>query len=105
MDGSLELKGKCSNPSGTPGTIYEVKRSIGGGAMEFVGTSGVKSFTDDTLTGASPVMYQITAVRSTSRGNPAQFIVNFGMGGGGLTVASVGVSTPDSSGGDIKMAA
>jgi len=105
QDGSLQLKWKCSNPSGTVGTIYEVKRQIGGGAFEFVGATGVKTFTDDTLTGASPVTYQITAVLSTARGNPAQFVVNFGVGGGGLTVASV-VSTPESSsGGDIKMAA
>lgn len=41
------------------------------------------------------------AVRSTDRGNPAQFIVNFGMGGGGLTIASI---TPSGEG-DVKMAA
>lgn len=106
QDGSLGLKWKCNNPSGTVGTIYEVKRSVAGGAMQFVGATGVKTFTDDTLPGASPVMYQITAVRSTARGNPAQFVVNFGTGGGGLTVASV-TSAPDSGsgGGEIKMAA
>jgi hypothetical protein len=102
QDGSLGLRWKCNNPSGTVGTIYEVKRAMGaGGAMEFVGASGVKSFTDDTLpSGASPVMYQITAVRSTARGNPAQFVVNFGVGGGGFAVTSV---TPVGAG--VKMAA
>jgi hypothetical protein len=107
QDGSLELKWKCSNPSGTVGTIYEVKRQIGsggggggGGAMTFVGATGVKTFTDDSLpSNASPCTYQITAVRSTARGNPAQFTVNFGMGGGGLTIASVTESGP------MKMAA
>lgn len=90
QDGSLELKWKCNNPSGTVGTLYEVKRQIGGGAMTFVGASGVKSFIDDTLpTGSSPCTYQITAVRSTARGNPSQFTVNFGVGGPGLTIASV----------------
>lgn len=90
QDGSLELKWKCSNPAGTQGTIYEVKRQLNGGTMQFVGATGVKTFVDDTLpSGATPVTYQITAVRSTARGNPAQFIVNFGMGGGGLTIASV----------------
>jgi len=97
---SLELKWKCNNPSGTQGTIYEVKRAIGGGAFNFVGATGVKLFTDDTLpSGSAPVTYQITAVRSTARGNPAQFTVNFGIGGPGLTIASV------TEGGPMKMAA
>jgi len=102
QDGSLELKWKCSNPSGTVGTIYEVKRSIGGGALTFVGATGVKTFTDDSLpSNASPCTYQVTAVRSTARGNPAQFTVNFGMGGGGLTIASVISEGAD----EVKMAA
>ncbi|MCC6951557.1 MAG: hypothetical protein IT433_08925 [Phycisphaerales bacterium] len=84
QNGALELKWKCSNPSGTVGTIYEVKRSIGSGAFAFIGVSGVKMFTDETLpNGAMPATYQVTAVRSTARGNPAQFTVNFGIGGGG----------------------
>lgn len=72
------------NPSDTQGTIYEVKRQIGSGAFNFVGTTGVRVFTDDTLpNGSAPVTYQVTAVRSMQRGNPAQFTVNFGFGGGG----------------------
>jgi hypothetical protein len=40
QDGSLELKWKCSNPSGTVGTIYEVKRRVGtGGGRRPVGGS------------------------------------------------------------------
>jgi hypothetical protein len=90
QDGSLELKWKCSNPSGTNGTIYEVLRKVGTGAFVFVGATGVKTFTDDSLpAGASPCTYQVTAIRSTTRGNPAQFTVHFGVGGGGLTVESV----------------
>ena len=100
QNGALELKWKCNNPSGTQGTIYEVKRSIGGGAFNFVGATGVKLFTDDTLpSGSAPVTYQITAVRSTARGNPAQFTVNFGIGGPGLTIASI------TEGGPMKMPA
>jgi hypothetical protein len=105
QDGSLELKWKCSNPSGTVGTIYEVLRKVGaGGAFAFVGATGVKTFTDDSLpAGASPATYQVTAVRSTARGNPAQFTVHFGVGGPELTIASV---TPHASGdGEVKMAA
>jgi len=90
QDGSLELKWKCNNPIGTVGTIYEVRRQIGSGAMSFVGATGVKLFTDDSLpSNASPCTYQVTAVRSTARGNPAQFTVIFGMGGGGFTIASI----------------
>src|SRR5882724_10738353 len=72
QDGSLQLKWKCNNPSGTVGTIYEVKRQVGGGgggAFAFVGAAGVKTFDDATHTAGSPVMYQITGVRATSRGN------------------------------------
>ena len=103
QDGSLELKWKCSNPSGTVGTIYEVLRKVGTGAFSFVGATGVKTFTDDTLTGASPVMYQITGVRSTARGNPAQFTVHFGVGGPGLTIASI--TSDEGVGASVKMAA
>jgi hypothetical protein len=103
QNGALELKWKCNNPSGTQGTIYEVKRQTGGGAFTFIGASGVKSVTDDTLpSGATPATYQVTAVRSTARGNPAQFTVNFGIGGPGLTIASI---TEGGAGGPMKMAA
>ena len=105
QNGALELTWKCNNPDGTVGTIYEIKRRIappaGGspaGAFTFIGTTGVKSFTDETLPAGSgsQVTYQVTAVRSTSRGNPAQFTVNFGTGGtsgvgvGGATLAVEG---------------
>lgn len=100
QNGALELKWKCNNPSGTQGTIYEVMRKIGSGSFVFVGASGVKVFTDETIpAGSSPCTYQITAVRSTSRGNPAQFTVNFGIGGPGLTIANV------TEGGSVKLAA
>lgn len=99
-NGALALKWKCNNPSGTTGTIYEVRRAVAGGSMLFVGASGVKSFNDDSLPAgtATPVTYEITAVRSTARGNPAQFVVNFGTGGG-FTVSAVrdGIHAPAAS--------
>ena len=98
QNGALELRWKCNNPEGTSGTIYEVKR---GG--QFIGATGVRTFTDETLSsGSSPVTYQVTGVRSTSRGNPAQFTVTFGMGGGGFAITSV---TGENTTVGVKMAA
>ncbi|MBU6413235.1 MAG: hypothetical protein KGS45_07155 [Planctomycetes bacterium] len=97
QDGAVELKWKCNNPSGTQGTIYEVKRRIGeSGAFQFVGAIGVRTFIDDTIpSGSSPVTYQVTGVRSTQRGNPAQFTVSFGSGGGGgFAITSVKETSP-----------
>jgi hypothetical protein len=90
QNGAVRLGWKCSNPAGASGTIYEVYRKIGSGSLGFVGSIGVKSFTDGTLPlGAAGVMYQITAARSTVRGNPATFNVNFGVGGDGAAFATV----------------
>lgn len=90
QDGSIQLNWKCTNPSGSVGTIYEVMRQIGGTSapMTFIGATGVRSFIDSTLpAGSSPCTYKVTAVRSTARGNPAQFTVNFGIGGDGAAFA------------------
>jgi hypothetical protein len=75
--------------------------------------TGVKTFTDDSLpANASPCTYQITAVRAArggaARGNPAQFTVNFGMGGvggGGFAITSITPHTSESYGANLKMAA
>lgn len=89
-EGWVQLGWKCSNPEGTTGTIYEVRRKTGSGEFQFIGASGVKRFTDDTLpAGSSNVTYLITAVRSTQRGISAQIVVNFGVGGNGFTVTNV----------------
>lgn len=88
--GAIMLKWKCANPVGTQGTIYEVRRSIAGSTPAFIGASGVKSFTDDTLPGGSTgVIYEVTAVRSTKRGLPSLVNVNFGVGGDGMMFATV----------------
>lgn len=84
--GALELKWKCINPEGAGGTIYEVRRRAGlnpASPFVYVGATGIRTFEDATLpSGSSPVVYQVTAVRSTTRGNPGQFTVAFGVGGG-----------------------
>ncbi|MCC6660920.1 MAG: hypothetical protein IT437_08545 [Phycisphaerales bacterium] len=85
-------------PTGSVGTIYEVQRKIGNAGFQFIGGIGVKTFLDETLpTGSAPVTYKITAVRSTARGNSAQFTVNFGVGGQTITLVE--------GGSDLKMAA
>lgn len=92
QSGVIMLAWKCANPTGTTGTIYEVRRRTGMGAWNFIGATGVKAFDDDTLMSSAAVngvTYEITAVRSTKRGLPAQFNVNFGIGGDGAMVASV----------------
>jgi hypothetical protein len=102
QSGAVELKWKCNNPEGSAGTIYECRRKIGGGALTFIGATGVKSFVDDTLpSGSTGVTYEITAVRSTKRGLPAQFNVNFGVGGDGFAFATV----ENAGGAPMKMAA
>lgn len=87
----LILTWKCVNPDGASGTIYEVRRRLGtGGDSVLIGASGNKSFTDDTVpSGTARVSYFVTGVRSTARGNTAQFDVNFGVGGPGLGVVDV----------------
>jgi len=85
QSGSLTLRWRCTNPPGTQGTLYEVQRFLGPPGRtppEFLGITGAKAFTDTTLPPAAairgPITYQVTAVRSTARGNPARYIVAFG---------------------------
>lgn len=96
--GALVLKWKCINPIGASGTSYEVARAIGGSStFTIIGTGGGnKTFIDDTLpSSSSPVTYRITGVRSTVRGTFNEFVVKFGVaGGGGFAVQSVNQVTP-----------
>ena len=95
QDGAVELRWKCNNPSGAAGTVYEILRGVSGGALQFVDNAGERLYLDQTVPANSgPVTYQITGVRSTLRGDPAQFTVQFGAGngaqesGGGLSLAA-----------------
>lgn len=87
-DGAVMIKWKCNNPGA--GTVYEVSRRIGGsGAFGYIGVTGTREFVDETLPlGADGVTYQIVGIRSTARGNTAQFNVNFGIGGPGFATIS-----------------
>lgn len=98
--GELELSWKCPNPEGATGTVYEVKRRIGSGGVTYVGVTGERKFTDDTVPSSAAVpgvTYFITGVRSTARGVTSQFLVSFGIGGGGISTVSI--SQPD---GDLE---
>ena len=97
--GAIALNWKCNNPSGASGTIYEVRRQIGGGSFAFIGATGTREFVDDTIpAGSSIVNYQVNGLRSTVRGPVATFNVRFGVGGPGLTVT-------DATNAGVKMAA
>lgn len=105
--GEIELKWKCDNPSGAGGTIYEVQRRADGGPYTFVGSSGERAFIDATIpAGSSSVIYQVTGVRSTKRGEPALFVVNFGVGGVSVFTASAGEQDENAEQGEsVRLAA
>lgn len=88
--GALRLNWKCDNPEGVAGTVYEVFRGVQGSALAYVGMSGAREFIDETVPRSLlPIVYRITAVRSTRRGDPSSLTVSFGTsGGGGLMIAS-----------------
>ena len=88
--GAVTLSWKCKNPRGSEGTVYEICRRVDGErAFTRVGTSGTRKYTDDAIPrGASTIVYQVTAIRSTRRGNPALFNVRFGMDGETMKIAA-----------------
>jgi hypothetical protein len=82
-NGALHLSWKCKQPRGARGTMYQVHRSMGvGGEFAFLGATGKKKFTDATVpAGVRTVCYRIVAIRSTARGETAEFPVNLGVSG------------------------
>jgi hypothetical protein len=94
--GAIELTWKCDNPGGTAGTIYQVKRQLGDGIdgepFTTVGTVGAKSFVDRTLPpGTRLCTYEVTALRSTAKGEPARYTIRLGADPGAARVAPVQV--------------
>jgi hypothetical protein len=90
-DGSHKLTWKCPNPPSAPGTIYQIARRIGAsGTFSALTSVGTRALTDTTVpAGTASVCYRITAVRSTTTGLAAEFVVNFGTGASGEMIASV----------------
>jgi hypothetical protein len=82
-DGSLRLAWKCRHLRGAKGTMYQVYRAFDiSGQYAFLGATGKKKFTDATIpAGTRTVIYRIVAVRSTARGDAAEFPVNLGVSG------------------------
>lgn len=105
--GGLRLRWKCVNPGSISGVIYEVQRRMGpSGPFTYIGSVGARSFTDESIPagfgGVASATYRVTGTRSTQRGLGADFVVNFGVGGGsGITVTAVSTPTQD----ELKMAA
>ncbi len=90
--GALTLRWKASNPAGTNGTSYLIKRKLPGQA-EFVyaGISGEKKFVDNTFTaGPDSVQYTVQGHRADSVGAESDaFVINFGKTATGQTTAFV----------------
>ena len=82
-DGALRLAWKCKHPRGAKGTMYQVYRQLGNeGEYAFLGASGKKKFVDLTIpAGTRTIIYRIVAIRSTARGDVAEFPVNLGVSG------------------------
>jgi hypothetical protein len=78
--GNLTLRWKCKNPRGAQQTTYRVCRRIGfNGRKEYLGLVGKKQFTDQTIpAGATQLVYEVRAIRSTGEGLAGNFNVWFG---------------------------
>lgn len=95
QNGNLMLKWKASNPPGTSGTAYIVKRRLPKESdFQFIGVTGTKEFVDTTLiAGPDSVQYTVQGQRGNSAGPVSQvFTVTFGRLAGGALTAYVGNS-------------
>ncbi|MFM9995574.1 MAG: fibronectin type III domain-containing protein [Phycisphaerales bacterium] len=90
--GAPTLRWKASNPAGSSGTSYIVRRRLPGeGAFTFIGVSGKKEIVDATMpAGPDWVEYTVQGQRSDSSGPLSEiFTVKFGVGGDGQVQAFV----------------
>jgi hypothetical protein len=78
--GLLVLSWRCKNPRGAKRTMYMVSRRIGlDGPAVPLATVGAKRFIDATLpAGATDVIYEVRAVRSTKVGPVGDYLVRIG---------------------------
>ena len=94
-NGSVELTWKCDNPPGCTGVIYQVFRKVElTGDYAYIGGAGLRKLVDTTVPAGVPsVLYQIQGTRTMAVGDAAEFVVNFGVGGG-VTTAAADAGTP-----------
>lgn len=82
--GWLELTWKCDNPDGTVGTVYQVMRALEDGPSVPRAMVGEKRLLDETVPpGTRVIRYEVTAMRSTGKGESAEYVVRFGAQAGG----------------------
>lgn len=89
-DGSIILSWTCTNPPGTSGTTYVIRRRLtNNDPWTVVDIVGEKTWADTTFTaGPDSVQYSIYAQRAGRTGEASEILtVNFGRAGGGLTIA------------------
>lgn len=96
--GAIELRWKATNPAGTSGTSYIVRRKLPSeSTFTFVGVSGEKRFVDSTfIAGPDSVQYTVQGQRADSAGPTSQvFTLNFGVPGpGGVQSVTVVAEKP-----------
>lgn len=84
--GAVTLKWKAVNAAAGAGTFFTITRKLAGESMfSLVGTTGLKTWTDSTLTlGTTGATYIIQGHRGALDGDASEQIgVQFGVGGGG----------------------
>lgn len=91
-EGTVTLRWKAANPTGTSGTAYIIKRKLPGeSSFNFIGVSGTKEFVDTTLAaGPDWVQYTVQGQRADVPGPVSPvFTVNFGQAPDGIATATV----------------
>ncbi len=95
-EGNITLKWKCVNPA-SGNVVYNISRRTDEDAdFAPVGFSGARSFLDDSIPAGSPsVQYTIRGFRGQTVG-PASaiFTLQFGHGGGGLSIVAASMEGP-----------
>ncbi len=91
VTGWINLGWKASNPEGTAGTSYIIKRKVAGaGEWTFIGVTGVKRFTDKNFfAGPDSVQYLIQGQRGDQSGPANSINVTFGQSPEGAMTAFV----------------
>jgi hypothetical protein len=93
--GALQLRWKCTNPPGTSGTSYVIRRKLPGeNAYSFVGVTGERRFVDNTfIAGPDSVQYTVQGQRADRAGLESPvFTINFGLVGPGRANAGNAMS-------------